>query len=221
MKENYLEYAEQDTTDTLQNITANAFDVVTMSRNETTYLTDDKGVAAIGDFNSEEAITSIDVDARALSKTGDPASLYVWAIANSLSYINNVTPNVNFRFNVAGTGDLKIILQDAPYVSADDMDYTFTTWYYFRITRTGAVVTVKVFDADTRLFGDLIDTLEIVTAPTNAMRYLYAVASQDTDQANALTGEIANLEMVLAEEVRGAIAPPIKSVISAPIRKVA
>ena len=201
-KEDYTTYTETDPANRFQNITANAFDVVGLLRNDNAWIFDDKGVGNIGDI-------SPGIIFEGQADTSVPAStIGVFGISNTIDDIQaHASGNLAsywVSFNVSGGGADTIFAQThgpGPTTDTDLMAYTTGNRRFFTVTRSGTTLIIKVYTDLART--NLEDTLTLVGLNTT-FRYLYAVNALNTGQNNAISGDIANLEILAAPSVAGA-----------------
>jgi len=150
-----------------------------------TSITRDEDAYIYKDFGSDH-FDALDIDFEAKMTSGSSGICGIMALANAiddLAYLSS--PAVNVIFHESG-GVYKIWLNRGPQDAYDYYECSLDTTYYMTLNRTAGSDTIelKIYSDSART--NLLDTLSVSGFGSAKYRYLYAVDSWDTDQADRI-----------------------------------
>lgn len=208
-KEDYTTYTELDPNNRYQNIVANSFDVVGLTRNEFAAIYKDFGVGFFGDLPD-----GVIHDELVTASSSVTANLYSMGFSNNIADVRAHDIN-NFNsiwvgIQITGGGQRLLFLisiNGAVFTSDFVFIGAFGTQYYRTFTRSAGTIISKIYLDSART--NLFDTLTLTGAPVNTFRYFYVANSFDNGKTTNITGVIANHEILSA----GVLTNPLKSAI--------
>lgn len=188
--ENFLTYIEEDNVNDRLQVAAAHIDHY-CHRDEKTYVYKDFTLDHFGDFEHL-------VDGRLVSGVW---LIYVWALANIVDDIYGIDVALGDSVAVhfyGGPNSIGLRESAGGVVYGDTSDFNFidNVWYYFKIKKVGTTLTCKIYDASTRLVGDLLDTLTLILQGDYKFRYMFPTQSHTLGaHTDFAIGDIANLDL--------------------------
>lgn len=193
-KENYTIYTEVDPNNRYQNILANSFDVVGLTRDEVAYIYKNHGAGSFGDL-----LNGISFEKLVTASSPDRANLYPFGLSNNLgdvsAHSSNNWDSIWVLIQITGTGQRRMGLQAFPGGTIDL--FNIPAWgvrYYDLVTRITDTALNKVY-LDQGMTS-LLTALSISSITTDTFSNLYVANSFDAGNTTNLTGEIANHEIL-------------------------
>ena len=159
-------------------------------KNEDCYLYKDYGASFFGDFEHK-----VDVKVTGLDENDEG---YVWLLGNDIDDVLGLkTANKNY-VGVFFEGRIiaKRIYLTEGINGIEYQDYyniSQDTWYYLTITKTGTLLTCKIYDSAART--NLLDTLSLTLQVDYNFRYLFGCNTWNSGVANVCTLDIENLSV--------------------------
>jgi hypothetical protein len=149
------------------------------------YVYKDYGASNFGDFTHETELYITSMDAS--------AGTIVWGLTNEPGEaFGDWTEGICIRVFLGAPSIAATYKDDA---SINWKTISVSTQYYLRIVRSGATITLTVYDDEDRT--NLIVTSTAPDAPTTAYRYLYAIATEANsgDTGYEATGSVGNFNL--------------------------
>lgn len=178
--ENFIDGVTWTTTEAALQVLAfprNRVTATAITRDETTLHSLDRGAGNIVDPSRESFTTKV-ISASASGQ------LAVWAVANTLDDLTSGADADDLGAALYWSGDDTLVLKN---FNGDATDSSITlntdTNYFLDVDRAGGVLRAFIFDDEAKQGGDLVDALSVAMSAADALRYLFAIASFDDDDA--------------------------------------
>ncbi len=195
--EDYTTYTEDDPNSRLT-VGANQITVAGLRRSDTTtWVYDDFSAGYFGDVTD-----GINFDCQ-VDTADNSSSIVAFALTNNIAGLNTCAVNdydsVFLYFNSSAGGTKNIVLQGFGTGGVSDLGtFTLGQKRYLTFTRSGGTATVNIYSDSGRL--TLVDTLVIVGSAVT-LQYMFGVSNYDLGTAGAMSGSVANLEIVTTSGV--------------------
>lgn len=124
------------------------------------------------------------------------SSIVVFALSDgAVIDLTGASPETVLYFNKGGaTGKIFLQVFGGGGNTFDGVNSSLGTDVFSKLTRSGTTTIDKIYSDSGRI--TLVNTLAVTHAGTQASRYLYGVSSFQTGGAGAMSGEVANLELL-------------------------
>lgn len=196
VSEDYTTYVEVDPNNRYS-VAATAITVTALTRNETAHVTFDFGAGNFGDI-----ALGINFEMLGTASSANRAQMYGFGLSNVLknakAHDDANDDSIWVFTSIGSTGQRSIGL--ISYNGGSTVDqFLFGAWgtrYFLTFTRASDTAIAKIYDDSGRT--NLVDTLTITSITTDTFRYLYGANSFDDDRTTNITGELANLDIVVA-----------------------
>lgn len=184
--ENFDDYTEVDPNSHITK-TSTRITVAGLLRSEHAYVYKDKGE----NFFSGDFVHWIDVYFDDSSASG--AQWAIWVLGNGIGSRVNIGDCLNIFFvNSVGVPKLTLEAREAGYPQ-DTYIVSYDTLYYLIIERIDVNVTCKIYSDSGRT--DLLDTLAVTQAVSDAYRYVYGCSSTGVAGSQVVSGYCENLDL--------------------------
>jgi len=189
--EDFTAYTEVDPNDHINVVNSTHIQVTDIAEDEDAYLYRDYGAGFFANFTHY-------LEVRLDDHISATARANCWAVANEIDDWTGVSDGFSVQVawaNAAGTWRLKLAKMEAGTETSASADVSGGTWYYLTITRNGDTLTLDIYSDANR--STLVDSLSLTVDASISFRYLYAVQSQNSGDADTLSFTVANLDIGL------------------------
>lgn len=192
--EDFTTYTEVDPNSQIGLVGTDHLDV-SLHRNADAYLYDDKGAGYFGDYEHL-------IDFKFISHTnnGTYAIDLCTNVIDDAAWIYGNADGLGVRTSYSTTPGYCFYLTDFGLLNndLDNIVITNNVWYYLTIKRLGTTATCKIYSDKART--TLIDTMT-VTCKTTTYRYIYAVDSWNSGNADVLVSDIEDLDFQIETHI--------------------